>query len=168
MDDKDFVNKLENVPKPDVSATESQKQLKLALMNAKKSSIWGIWLLIVPAFFLFCVTVKYFFQWNWGIMDNFIEFMARLDKDVSTWWVTPVFFVLLPILCALINTLAIMHFAYDKVRKELIVSIRLKWLNIILAIISLGIVAIVLLYGIMENAHHRAIEQIEKQERVRG
>jgi len=168
MDDKDFIDKLENMPKPDVNANSSQRQIRLALMNTKKSSFWGIWFLVVPVFFLFCVVIKYFFHWNWGIMDNFIEMMASLDKNSSTRWVTPVMFVLLPKLGALLNLLAIMHFAYDKVSRELIVSIRLKWINIALAIVSLGIVAIVFLYGITENAHHRAIEQIEKQERAVG
>ena len=57
-----------------------------------------------------------------------------------------------------------MHFVYDSVAKELIVTVKMKWLNIALAIISIAIVGIVLLYGIMETAAERAIHRMEKSE----
>ncbi len=71
-------------------------------------------------------------------------------------------FVILPLLAALANLLTIMRFTYDRLRKELVVSIRLSWLNIILAIASLAVVGMVILYGIVENAHHNAIAPLER------
>ena len=157
MEEKEFLNKMENLKKPEISSEASQRQIKLALLNTKRSAVWGSWFLIIPLFFFACVTIKYLFHWNWGIADNFIEWMARLDKQAGTGWISPVLFVLLPVIGAVVNLLAIMHFVYDKLTKELIVTIKLKWLNIILAIISIGFVGIVLLYVITENSIEKGI-----------
>jgi len=159
MEEKDFMNQMENLKKPEVRATASQKQIRLAILNSKKSASWGIWILAIPVFFFCCVAIKYLFGWNWGISDNFIEWTAKMDQQKGTAWLTPVVFVLLPGIAAIINLLAIMHFAYDRIRNELMVTIRLRWLNIILAGICIAVVAFVLFYAITENAHHRAIEQ---------
>lgn len=159
MEEKDFLNKMENLKKPDVKADASHRQVKLALMSAKKSAMWGAWFLIVPILFFCCVAIKYLFGWNWGIADNFIEWIAKLDNQAGTGWVTPVFFVLLPGIGAVANLLAIMHFMYDKTSKELTVTIKIRWWNIILAKVSIAIIAFMILYALTENAHHRAIEQ---------
>lgn len=161
MEEEHFLNKMENLTKPEVNADASRRQIKLALMNTRKSGAWGIWFLVVPAFFFGCVTVKYLFHWNWGIADGFIEWMARIDHQTGTGWVSPVLFVLLPGIGAVINLLAIMHFVYDRLTKELVVTIKIKWLNIILAAISIGIIGIVLLYAISENAAERAIRKYD-------
>jgi hypothetical protein len=159
MEEKDFLNKMENLQKPDVNPDASYRQVKLALMSVKKSAVWGSWFLAVPLLFFCCVAIKYLFGWNWGISDNFIEWIARLDNQAGTGWVTPVFFILLPAIGAIVNLLAIMHFTFNKQAKELIISIRIRWLNIILALISLAIIAFMFIYALTENAHHRAIEQ---------
>lgn len=159
MEEKDFMNQMENLKKPDVQASASQRQIRLALLNTKKSAWWGIWILVIPVFFISCNVIKELFGWNLGVSDNFIEWIARLDQQKSTGWITPVVFVLLPGISAIVNLLSIMHFTYDKMANELIVAIKLRWLNIILALFSIALVALVLLYAITENAHHRAIEQ---------
>jgi hypothetical protein len=164
MEEKDFLEKMENLKKPEVSAEASKQQLKLAVMNTKKTAAWGLWFLVVPVFFLVCVTIKEFLHWQWGVSEQFTEWMGALDQNPSSWWLTPVLFVLLPAIGAVINLLAIMHFAYDKARRELIVTIKLKWLNLTLAIISIAIVGMVCLYGLIETAAERAIHKIEQAE----
>ena len=159
MEEKDFMNQMANLKKPDVQATASQRQIRLALLNTKKTAWWGLWILVIPVFFFCCVAIKYLFGWNWGLSNNFIEWMAKLDQQKSTSWLTPVLFVLLPGISAILNLLAIMHFTYEKMANEIMVTIKLRWLNIILALISMAVVALVLFYAITENAHHRAIEQ---------
>jgi hypothetical protein len=161
MEEKDFRNQMENLKKPDVQATASQHQLRLALLNTKKTAWWGIWILVIPVFFISCNAIKELFGWSLGISDSFIEWMAKLDQQKSTGWITPVLFVLLPGISAIVNLLAIMHFTYDKMVNQLIVTIKLRWLNIILALVSVAVVAFVLFYAITENAHHKAIEQYD-------
>ena len=161
MEEKDFLSKMENLNKPEVNVEALQRQIKLALLNTKKSAAWGTWFLIVPIFFFICVTIKYLFHWNWGLADDFIEWIARLDHQSGTGWISPVLFVLLPAVGAVVNLLAIMHFVYDKFTKELIVTIKIKWFNIILAVISIGIIGVIFLYALTENAMERGIRKYE-------
>lgn len=167
MEEKDFLHKMENLKKPEVNAGASQRQVRLALLNTRRSAAWGTWFLIVPIFFACSVTIKYLLHWNWGIADNFIEWLSRLDHKTATGWVSPVVFVLLPAAGALVNLLAIMHFVYDRPAKEFIVTIKLKWLNIILAAISILFIAAVCLYAIVENSAERAIRKYDTEWRTR-
>ena len=166
MEEKEFLNKMENLQKPEINAGASQRQIKLALLNTKKSAAWGVWFLVVPLFFFCCVAVKYLFHWNWGIAGGFIEWIARLDHETGTGWLSPVFFVLLPAIGAIVNLLAIIHFVYDKLTRELIITIRIKWLNIILAIISIAIIGVIFLYALTENAMEKGIRKYEIERKL--
>lgn len=53
------------------------------------------------------------------------------------------------------SPLAITRFYWDKVKKELLITIKYRLANIILLVISIGIVAVFLLYIIVENIHHQ-------------
>lgn len=164
MTKEDFLNKMENLDKPSVNADASRKQIKLMILDARKSAAWGPWLLVLPLAFFTCVIIKELLHWDLNMANRFIEWMAALDKSPSTKWITPVLFALLPALCAIVNLLAIVHVAYDKPARELLLSIKMKWLNIVLAIISVSILGIVLLYGITESAAERAIHRLEERQ----
>jgi len=56
---------------------------------------------------------------------------------------------------------------YDKTTKELIVTIKVKWINIILAVISICIIAVVLLYAVSENSAERAIKKYDIEWRLK-
>jgi hypothetical protein len=161
MEEKDFLKKIETLKKPEVNPQASQKQIKLAIMNAKRSAAWGTWLLLIPVFFFACVTIKEFLGWDWKFAGNFLNWMADLDKTTGFPVISIILFIVLPAIGAIVNLLAIMHFVYDKLTKELIISIKLKWLNIILAVISILVIAVVLLYAIAENSAERAIRRYD-------
>jgi hypothetical protein len=162
MEEDDFIKKMDNLKKPEVNTGAAEKQIKLALLNAKKSAAWGIWFLIIPIFFFACVAIKYLLHWNWGIAGNFLDWMADMDKSMAFPIVSILLFILLPGVGVILNLLAIIHFVYNNLTRELIVTIKLKWFNIILAIISVGIIAAVLLYAISENSAERAIQRMER------
>jgi lantibiotic transport system permease protein len=162
MEEKDFLQKMENLNKPEVNADASRRQVRIAIMNAKKSATWGIWLLVIPFLFILSVTIKEFLKWDWGISNTISEWIGALDKNIP--FASPVLFLLLPAVAAVINLLAIKHFVYDRTTRELIVTLKIKWLNIILVLISMGIIAIMLLYVVMENSAERAIHKMEQQQ----
>jgi hypothetical protein len=60
----------------------------------------------------------------------------------------------LPITGIVMNLLSIMYFEYDKERKQINMSVKLKSLNILLIILSLMVVSIFALYLVTENIHH--------------
>ena len=165
MQEKDFINKMENLKKPEINSDASQRQIKLALLNAKRSAAWGIWFLVIPAFFFCCVAIKYLFHWNWGVAGGFLDWMADIDKSMSFPIVTIGLFIVLPAVGVVINLLAVTHFAYDNLTKELVVTLKVRWLNIALAAISICIIAIILLYAISENSAERAIRRHEIESR---
>jgi hypothetical protein len=161
MEENDFLNKMKNLKKPEVNVPVSQRQLKLALLNAKRSAAWGIWFLIVPMFFFCCVAIKYLLHWNWGLAGNFLDWMANLDRSTGFPMVSILLFIVLPAIGAVANLLAIMHFAYDKITRELSVTIKIKWINIILAVVSICFIGVILLYAISENSAERAIQKYD-------
>jgi len=163
MEDKDFLNKMENLKKPEVNAETSQRLIKIALLNAQRSAAWGIWFLVVPVFFFCSVTLKYVLHSDWSIAGNFLDWMAAVDKSMSFPIVSVLLFVVLPAVGAVLNLLSILHFVYDKAVRELIVTLKIKWVNIILAMISLSVIAVILLYAISENSAERAIKKYESE-----
>ncbi|TMI94487.1 MAG: hypothetical protein E6H06_09085 [Bacteroidetes bacterium] len=165
MEEKDFLQKMENLKKPDVNAEASRQQIKLVLLNSKKSAAWGTWFLIVPIFFFCCVAIKYLLHWNWSFAGNFLDWMADVDRSMSFPIVSILLFIVLPAIGVVINLLAIVHFVYDKILNELILTIKIKWLNIVLAFISIGVIGIVLLYAISENSAERAVKKYEIESR---
>jgi hypothetical protein len=161
MEEKDFLSKMENLKKPDVNAENSQRQIKIALLNARRSAAWGIWFLVVPAFFFCSVAIKYLLHADWSIAGNFLDWVATVDKSMRFPIVSILFFVVLPAGGAIINLLSILHFTYDKPARELIVTIKMKWVNIILALVSLAVIGVIMLYAISENSAERAIKKYE-------
>ncbi len=153
MEEKDFINKMESLKKPEFEDIDPDNTLKLAIINSKKSAAIGIWLLIVPCYFLFMVFVKYFYNINLHVIDIFEGFIASLDKSPATKFIAPIFFVGLPIAGIMINLLSIMFFEYDKEQKRINISIRLKLLNILIIFISLVVVSVFAIYLITENLH---------------
>lgn len=146
----DIEKKLEsmNLPDPDIKTNEP---VKIMLLQAKKSAAVGVWLVAVPLFFLFCITMKYFFMIHLHFADVFEEVVSSLDKSVGTKWISPLLFVGFPLIGILLNLLAIMHFEFNKIKKYLVVTIKIKWFNIFILLLSGGVVCIFFLYVITEN-----------------
>jgi hypothetical protein len=165
MEEKDFLNKMEKLKRPEVNAEASRQQIKLVLMNTKKSATWGIWFLVIPVFFFCCVAIKYLLHWNWGMAGSFLDWMADVDRSMSFPIVSILLFIVLPGIGAIVNLLSVMHFMFDKIKKELIVTIKVKWINIILAVISICIIGVVLLYAVSENSAERAIKKYDIERR---
>jgi len=154
MEEKEFISKMDNLKKPDFSSQYPDRNLKLAIISAKKSATMGLWFLAVPCYFLLMMLMKYYFKVNLHIIDIFEDFVASIDRSSGTKFITPLFFIGLPIAGIVINLLSIMFFEYDKQKKQINISVKIKLLNILLVIISLAVVLIFMLYLITENIHH--------------
>lgn len=154
MDEKEFIDKMDNLKKPGFENSSPNNSLRLAIVSSKRSAAIGIWFLVVPLYFLLMVFMKYYFNVNLHVIDIFEDFISSLDRSPTTKLITPLFFVGLPIIGIAINLLSIMFFEYDKKQKRINISIKLKWLNILILLASLGIVSIFTLYLVTENLNH--------------
>ncbi len=154
MDEKEFINKMDNLRKPGFENNPPDNTLKLVILNSKRSAAIGVWFLAVPLYFLLMVFMKYYFNVNLHVIDIFEDFISSFDRSPATKFITPLFFIGLPIIGIAINLLSIMFFEYDKKQRRINISIKLKPINIILIIGSFAIVSIFILYLIAENLHH--------------
>ena len=150
MKPEDFEKKMEGLSTPKSEAVPP-KELRLAIVSAQRSAATGIWFIVMPWFFLMCVIMKYIFHLNLGIIDTFEQMMRALDKSPQTWWIGPMMLMGLPIVSIIINALAISHFKWESYTGSLIVSIRMRWLNLSVLVVSTGTVGIFFLYLITEN-----------------
>lgn len=156
MDMEDFEKRLENIPKPG-GEVKPPVDMKLALVNAQRSATLGIWFVAVPCYFLFCVFMKYYFHVNLGLFDTMVDMMADLDKNPVMKWFSPILLVGLPLVGVALNGVAVCHFSLIPSEKILQVSIKLRWLNIVVLLLSLGLVCIFIGYVIIENIHHKTM-----------
>ena len=157
MTTDDVQTPFDNMKKPEARPEIHKQQLKLMLFSAKKSAALGIWLVAVPCFFLFAVVMKHFFRIDLHIFTIVEEFIASIDRTSGVPFLGPLLLVGLPLVTVAVNALAIIHVDLDRERKELVATLRLRWLNLSLIVLSLSLVGIFLLYAIVENIHHQII-----------
>jgi hypothetical protein len=124
---------LKEIPKPVVPPAKEQEMLKLALLNARRSSVAGVLLIILPAGLI-----------GLFLLQNGLHLLPGVTKWLAgegTFLPLParaiaafVFLVGFPMLAVILNLLAITWFRYDRVRKELTVSVRMRWINVVIVI----------------------------------
>ena len=155
MNPEEFQKKMEQIKTPSAGEVKQTVEIKLAILNAHRSAAMGVWFIVVPCFFIACVFMKYIFHIRLGLLDTFEEMISTLDKNPRTWWIQPVLLVGLPIVSIIINTLSITHFRWDSHTQSILITLKVRWINIIILLISAGIVTLFLLYLITENFVHR-------------
>ena len=112
MKEKDeFLKQMENLKVPEVNPNEHPRMVKMAIMNAGRSAALGVWLIVVPCYFLFCVFMYYFSHIRVGTswFAAMFKLMSSLDKTRYIDFLGPIIMVVLPIVCIIINGLAITH-----------------------------------------------------------
>ncbi|MDB4901215.1 MAG: hypothetical protein JWQ63_496 [Mucilaginibacter sp.] len=158
MKDKDeFLKKMENLEVPDINPAGHQKTVKMAIMNAERSAVLGVWLIAVPCYFLFCVFMYYYFHVRINWFEAMFNLMSSLDKNPYLKILSPLLLVLLPIVGIVINALSIIHVQYQKLGpdkgklKEFSITVKIKIWNILLILLSLAVVCVFIGYVIIEN-----------------
>src|SRR5258705_7718947 len=147
MENDEFSKKLQKMHKPEIKSPTHQMQLKIALLNAKRSARIGLILVILPCLFLAAVLIKYFLHINIPWFSTLEEWMSRKDQNVIIKLLFPLLLIGGPLLALIINLLAILHFNLDKKAKEFIITLRFKWFNIIVSFVCLFILLCFLLYA---------------------
>ncbi len=158
MKDKDeFLKEMENlqVPAADPS-THHQNSVKMAVMNASRSAALGAWLIAVPCYFLFCVFIYYYSHSNSNWFSAMFNIIISLDDSPWLDFLAPIVLIILPIVCIIINVLAITHVQYQKVGearkyREFSFTIRLRWWNLLLIVLSILIISAFIAFAMTEN-----------------
>lgn len=151
MENEEFSQKLQQMHKPQVESATHQLQLKITLLNAKRSAGIGLILIIIPCLFLLAVLLKYFLHINLPSFSALEEWMADKNHNVFMKVLIPVVLIGAPFIALIFNLLAILHFNFEKKINELIITVKLKWINIIVSMICLLILFCFFLYAVGEN-----------------
>ena len=89
-----------------------------------------------------------------GFISQFIDWIVSLDNTPFVNWLIRFLLLGAPAVVALANFLAITHFYVDKELKEFNMTVRLRWMNIIVMLLCLGVFSVLFAYLIVENAGH--------------
>ena len=114
-------------------------------------------MLILPLLFFSGVIFKHYLQIDLGILTFVYEWIGDIDQEYGDSsilnWVIRFFLIIGPLIAIRINLMAILHIRYEKHQKEIVMSLKFKWLNWIIIITCSTIFAIFFLYLIIEIAN---------------
>lgn len=151
--ENDFENKMENLKTPDADFIKHQDILKIGFMNARKSSRIGLVFVVVPAIVLVIVFIKLRFLMSINFSATFNSITNKTVGVEYMKWLIPTAFLVLPLLAAVVNLLAISHFYINRKTKELIITIQYRIVNVMVLLISLAIIVIfwiVMIFGYIQ------------------
>ena len=152
---------MEDLPVPDPELSPDQN-LKKTILNTQTSARIGIPLIILPGILLISMILKEELGINLGIINAMTEFIGNLDKSPYTGWLSPVIFLLLPVMAIIIFLLSITHFSYNKENHILQINIKFRTFNIMLLLIAGAILGTITLYLILENLNHFMLDKFNR------
>ncbi|HVW95592.1 MAG TPA: hypothetical protein VHA56_06465 [Mucilaginibacter sp.] len=156
-ENEEFLKKMENLNVPEINPREHPKMVKMAILNADRSAALGVWLIILPCYFLCCVCMYYFFNAKAGWFGSMFALVTNLDKTRGLDLLAPFIFLIMPVVCIIINMLAIIHVGYRKIDpdnnrvRELNVTIKIKFWNIALILLSVAVLLAFLGFAMTES-----------------
>lgn len=152
---EDIEEIMENLKPPTIDVNQHQREFRITLLNTKKSAITGAILLILPLLFLSGVIFKHYLHIDLWLLTSVYEWIGDLDKQYGDNsiinWIVRIFLLVGPVIAIGVNLLSITHIRYEKTVKELVLSFKLRWQNILIMLICTIIFSIFFLYIILEN-----------------
>lgn len=139
MEKKKVDEILSNIDVPQTDNIKHHNEFKIPLLSYKKSSSVGLWLLIVPVVYIITFILKYEFELYKTFLDSVESVFTAVSANTFLTYLIPIIFVGTPLFVMIINLLAFSHYMADKTKKELIVTIKYRPLNIVLFLFSFAI-----------------------------
>jgi len=152
---KDIEKIMENLKPPTIDVNQHQREFRITLLNTKKSAIAGAILLILPFLFLSGVILKHYLHIDLWLLTSVYEWIGDLDRQYGDNsiinWIIRILLLFGPLIAIGVNLLSITHIRYEKAVKEIVLSFKLRWQNILIMLICTIIFSIFFLYIILEN-----------------
>ena len=148
MKENEKNNDLDNISIPEAKMPEFQKQLRLTILNTKKSALWGAVLMFLPVYFALAMIFKY--NLGIGFLSPPIDYLLNFAIFET---LSPVIFIGGLMLAILFNLFAVLHLSFGQDTSEFIIniSIKKKRFNLIILGIAGLFFFIFMLYGFLEN-----------------
>lgn len=145
MKNEDVERMLSRTDPPKPEQITHQEELKIPLLSYKRSSKAGLWLLILPVI----VAITYILKRDLAISSAFLNgmgsFLAAVDGNPVLSFLIPSVFIGLPCAAMIMNLLAFSHFTFMRERKELLVTIKYRPVNIGIFLFSFAVLVFFLL-----------------------
>ena len=152
MDEEKLVKKLESLNCPGLQSPSHQQRLKLALVNARRSSWIGLVFIAFPCLFIFGVLLKYGFRLDLPLFTALEGRMAQIDHSALR-FLSPLVLAGAPLAALMLNLIAITHFHFERTRLELQVSVKLRIINLVIIALCLLILAMLFVHAVAESGH---------------
>lgn len=166
MADDELPDRLKNIERPTFHAEGAKAQLKLTLLSARTSSRIGIALVLTPAVFVFGVILHYGFGFEVPGFSQFEELLSWTDHQKYVPLLSPLIMAGAPLAALALNLLAIMHVEIDRARSELIVTLKLRVLNLVIIAVATLVVTMLAMHAVAERGH-RPVEHLPPIRRPR-
>ena len=152
---------MENLDKPNVDIPKHKEALRLRLLNAKKSSRLGLALMAVPCLFIFGMLIKEYLKYDIGLFTFVYDLLSENDQrygdtSIVNWLFRLLVLAGLP-LAIYLNITSLLFVTYEKEKKELFIALKIKWLNILIAVVCLVVFFVFFNYLIAENMRRTMI-----------
>ena len=158
MEEKELHKLLEEMEQPNLDVHAHQKEFRLTLLNTKRSSLAGIILLILPFIFLSGVIFNHYLEIHIPIIGHIYEWITDMDRQFgdnsALNWIVRLSLLFGPLIAGAINLMAITHIRWEKVQKELIISFKMRWQNVLIIGICFFIFTIFFTYLTFANLGH--------------
>src|SRR5512142_1773954 len=99
--ENDFEKKMEHLKTPETNFVKHQENLKIGLVNAKKSSKIGLVFILVPALFIFVAYIKLQFFMSIDFPATFQGILHKTEHASWMRWIIPLVFLVMPLLAAI-------------------------------------------------------------------
>jgi hypothetical protein len=146
--------KLKEIGNSNINTDDVKELYKIPILKAKVSSRLGIILVLFPLLFLLGAFLEMYLKVEGSVFSQLYIWVTEKapDSDSSlVSWIIRFLLVIAPMFALAINLFAIINVFHNKKQRELILTVKLKWISIVLILISFLIVFTFLLYGVAEN-----------------
>ena len=146
---------MDNLEKPKIDISRHKEALRIRLLNSKRSSRLGLVLMALPCLFLFGLLIKEYLGLDIGLLTYIYDVVSENDRRYGDTSVVNWLFRLLVLggipLAIYLNISSLLYIRYEKDSRELFISFKIKWLNILVALAGLMVFLIFFGYLITEN-----------------
>jgi len=153
MADDELRDRLKNLERPTFRAEAAKAQLKLTLVGTRTSSRVGIALVLLPAVFVFGVILHYGFGLEVPGFSQLEDFLSWTDHQKYVPLLSPLIMAGAPLAALALNLLAIMHVEVDRARHELVVTFKLRVVNIVIIAVATLVLIMLAMHAVAESGH---------------
>jgi hypothetical protein len=136
MEKEEFEENLIQMTKPEVSQLKHQDMLAKAISNAKDKTVLSLWWLIIPLYIISMLLMKSLFMPNTNLSSGIH------DLAISQRFVAYTFFLILPIIFILMNTISIRKVYVLSGSPRSVSFLKSVWLNVLIILFSILILII--------------------------